>query len=190
MLRRPQARARWILRRRRGGAPRRERRRALPRAGTSPGRLRRASRSRAACRRRQRPRSRASTSTRSGSCARRRGHGSRARSRCSTHASTDPVPKDPHRRVRITHPFHPRFGEELELLDRQQMWGDDRVYLQVGGNAVMVPAGWTSLVGPDPIVVIGAGRARLRVDDLVELASLLRRLRPPKRSQRASRTRS
>jgi hypothetical protein len=60
--------------------------------------------------------------------------------------------------VRITHPFHPRFGEEFELLDRQQPWGDDRAYLSINGKAVMVPARWTSLVGPDPVIVIGAGR--------------------------------
>ena len=87
--------------------------------------------------------------------------------------------------MRITHPFHPRFGEELELLDRQQVWGDDRAYLQVdGGETLMLPARWTSLIGPDAVVVIGAGRARLRVDDLAELASQLRRLRPRQRSRR------
>jgi hypothetical protein len=85
--------------------------------------------------------------------------------------------------VRITHPFHPQSGKELELLDRQQLWGDDRAYLNIGGKAVMVPARWTSLVGADPVVVIGAGRARLRVDDLMDLAALLRRLRPQRRSR-------
>ena len=85
--------------------------------------------------------------------------------------------------MRITHPFHPRFGKEFELLDRQQLWGDDRAYLNVCGKAVMVPTRWTSLVGPDPVVVIGAGRARLRVDDLIELAAMVQRLRPRKRSR-------
>jgi len=46
-------------------------------------------------------------------------------------------------------------------------------------RAVMVPAKWTSLVAADAIVVIGAGRARLRVDDLIDLASMVGRLRPP-----------
>src|SRR5690606_5129771 len=102
---------------------------------------------------------------------------------CSTRASTGPVPKDPHRRVRITHPFHPRFGEDFELLDRQQLWGDDRTYLNVCGKAQMVPTRWTSLVGPDPVVAIGAGRARLRVDDLIELATLIQRRRRGRRSR-------
>jgi hypothetical protein len=70
------------------------------------------------------------------------------------------------------------------LLDRQQLWGDDRAYLRDGSEALMVPTRWTSLLSPDPIIVIGAGRCRLRVDDLVELTALLDRLRPPKRLRR------
>jgi hypothetical protein len=86
--------------------------------------------------------------------------------------------------VRITHPFHPRFGQEVEFLDRQQLWGADRVYVQVDGNTFMVPARWTSVIEPDPVVQIGAGRSRLRADDLAQLASLLPQLRPTKRSRK------
>ena len=36
-----------------------------------------------------------------------------------------------------------------------------------------LPAPWTDVEGPDPVVVQGAGRSPLRVDDLLDLASLL-----------------
>ena len=36
-----------------------------------------------------------------------------------------------------------------------------------------LPAPWTDVEGPDPVVVAGAGRSPLRVDDLLDLASLL-----------------
>ena len=42
---------------------------------------------------------------------------------------------------------------------------DKRVY--------SLPAGWTDAVGPDPVVVIGAGRAHFQVSDLLALARLL-----------------
>jgi len=36
-----------------------------------------------------------------------------------------------------------------------------------------LPAPWTDVEGPDPVVVAGAGRSPLRVDDLLDLAGLL-----------------
>jgi hypothetical protein len=56
--------------------------------------------------------------------------------------------------------------------------------LEIDGRAIIVPARWTSLVPADPIIVIGAGRARLRADDLGELASLISRLRPRRARRR------
>jgi len=81
--------------------------------------------------------------------------------------------------VTITHPFHPESGRSFDLADRQHVWGQDRVYLRMeDGHVVHVPLAWTSLSPPDPIVVQGAGRARLRADDLVALAILIGSLRP------------
>jgi hypothetical protein len=49
--------------------------------------------------------------------------------------------------------------------------------LQTGDAAIWsVPPQWTDLVSPDPEIVMGNGRALLRVSDLLELADLVKRL--------------
>lgn len=76
---------------------------------------------------------------------------------------------------RITHPFHPLFGQEFELLDRRQTWGEERVYGEdAQGRLKAFPLAWTSEAAVDPVLAIGAGRAYFRVSDLLELARLLR----------------
>ena len=39
-----------------------------------------------------------------------------------------------------------------------------------------LPAGWTDVEGPDPFLVVAAGRAHFRVEDLLALAALLEKL--------------
>jgi len=52
-----------------------------------------------------------------------------------------------------------------------------RLLLQIDETSVCsVAPQWTDLVVPDPEVVLGEGRALLRVADLVELARLVARL--------------
>ena len=78
----------------------------------------------------------------------------------------------------MTHPFHPRFGEELEYFEYRRGWGGQRVYFyDESGGLTSMPAGWTSVVAPDPLRVLGEGRALFRVDDLTHLVELLERLR-------------
>lgn len=49
--------------------------------------------------------------------------------------------------------------------------------LQADNGAVCsVPPQWTDAVTPDPEIVMGQGRALLRVADLLELADLVSRL--------------
>ena len=68
----------------------------------------------------------------------------------------------------MTHPFHPMFGYEFELLDRRQAWGEDRVYFRDKAGAMMrMPAEWTSAGAEDPFLVFSAGRSFLRVSDLL-----------------------
>jgi hypothetical protein len=75
----------------------------------------------------------------------------------------------------VTHPFHPLFGREYDLIQYRHFWGEDRVvYLDETGEARSLPAGWTSAVADDPTVVISAGRSHFRVADLVELVQLVR----------------
>jgi hypothetical protein len=80
--------------------------------------------------------------------------------------------------IRITHPFHPQCGQELDVVVRRRQWRDDRVfYRSMHGHVSSLPARWTSLVPDDPIVTVAGERARFRVDDLVELAAIVSRLR-------------
>ena len=76
----------------------------------------------------------------------------------------------------MTHPFHPLCGREFELVDVRRCWGERRVYaLDENGELLRLSASWTDAEEPDPFVVIAAGRALFRPEDLLELASLLGR---------------
>ena len=58
-------------------------------------------------------------------------------------------------------------------------WGEDRVYYQdEQGQLACVPASWTDVIPPDPVVAISAGRLPFRLEDLLELARLLAALEP------------
>jgi hypothetical protein len=80
--------------------------------------------------------------------------------------------------VRITHPFHPDSGREIEVVTRRPHWGEDRVfYRSAHGHVASLPARWTSLVPDDPVLTLTDGRARFRTDDLIELIALVSRWR-------------
>jgi len=80
--------------------------------------------------------------------------------------------------VRITHPFHPLFGQEIDFVVHRAQWGEERVfYRDRHGHRASLPARWTSLAPEDPFITAGAGRSWFRVHDLVDLAALLRGLR-------------
>lgn len=65
-------------------------------------------------------------------------------------------------------------GCSFELVDFRQAWGEDRVYFyDREGRLKAIPTDWTDFRGPDPFVVISAGRACFRVRDLLSLADLL-----------------
>ena len=85
--------------------------------------------------------------------------------------------------VRITHPFHPLFGREIDFVDRQQRWGEDRVlYRDPEGYLLSLPARWTSVEAEDPFVVVAAGRSHFRAADLIDLMALIATLRAGKAS--------
>jgi len=85
---------------------------------------------------------------------------------------------------RVTHPFHPWRGREFSLVSYRKNWGEDRVFFDNGGNClVSLPAGWTDVLPPDPLVAISQGRSPFRADDLLELAKLLRRIDPESREE-------
>jgi len=74
----------------------------------------------------------------------------------------------------VTHPFHPLHGRTLVLVTHRRTWGEDRVYYHDdAGRLCSVPARWTSVSAPDPLVVVSRGRSPFRVPDLLELVRLI-----------------
>ena len=85
---------------------------------------------------------------------------------------------------RVTHPFHPLRGRTFPLVDCRQTWGEDRVYFHDdSGQLARLPLQWTDVVPDDPTVVVGAGRAHFRYDDLCRFADLLTGLDGPARGR-------
>jgi hypothetical protein len=77
----------------------------------------------------------------------------------------------------VTHPFHPLYGQQFEILNYRHNWGEYRVtFYETPDRVRTLPAAWTSLVPPDPSVVQAKGPAPIRVTDLLALAQLLQRI--------------
>jgi Family of unknown function (DUF5372) len=92
--------------------------------------------------------------------------------------STTPHGVSAPQRFQITHPYHPLFQEEFDLVQYRHNWGEDRVYFHAaGGDLTSIPANWTSLSSRDPFVAVAAGRSLFRIEDLLELVKLMGRLR-------------
>lgn len=80
--------------------------------------------------------------------------------------------------MRVTHPFHPLFGQDLEFVKRRRNWRADRVYVfERDGSLLSLPVEWTDVAGEDPFVVVAAGRSAFHTSGLLELAELVARLR-------------
>ena len=76
--------------------------------------------------------------------------------------------------MRVTHPFHPWAGRELEFVKRRHNWRADRVYVRDDrGELVSLPSEWTDAVPDDAFVVVARGRAPFGVDGLVVLSALV-----------------
>ncbi|WFU12182.1 DUF5372 family protein (plasmid) [Rhizobium sp. CB3090] len=79
--------------------------------------------------------------------------------------------------VRVTHPFHPLFAQQLPCVGKRYNRHGERLLLQTEDASVWsLPPQWTDLVSADPEVVMGNGRALVRFADLMELADLVDRL--------------
>ena len=77
----------------------------------------------------------------------------------------------------VTHPFHPWKGREFSLVTYRTNWGEDRVYFHdEQERLVSLPARWTTVVPPEPLVVMSEGRSAFRVDDLLQLVALIHQL--------------
>ncbi len=78
----------------------------------------------------------------------------------------------------VNHPFHPLNGQAFDLVGYAHTWGEHRVFFREPGHDRVrsLPAGWTDVEGPDPFLVLAAGRTCFRVADLLALATLLAEL--------------
>jgi hypothetical protein len=74
----------------------------------------------------------------------------------------------------VTHPFHPWYGRQFAFFQLRQNWGEWRVWIFDEAEQLRsLPAGWTDAAPPDPVVVMAAGRAQFRLEDLRRLKALL-----------------
>ena len=78
----------------------------------------------------------------------------------------------------MTHPFHPLAGRAFELVSYAHTWGEQRVFFREPGQRRVrsLPASWTDVEGPDPFLVLAAGRTCFRLEDLLALTQLLAEL--------------
>ena len=75
---------------------------------------------------------------------------------------------------RISHPFHPRRGEQFALRSRHQAWGEDRVmYFDSRGRLRSLLTSWTDVWQPDAFALAAGGRSWFRIDDLLALGALV-----------------
>ena len=89
-------------------------------------------------------------------------------------------------RIRVTHPFHPLFGETfVQVTERSSRHGDRVWYEAPDGSVATIPRAWTDLATLDPFVELAEGKAHFRVRDLVELAEVVAALQAanPMRSE-------
>ena len=76
--------------------------------------------------------------------------------------------------VRVTHPYHPLFGQRLDFVERRPGWGDDIIFYRDHlGYVTALPTRWTSLQEEDPFLAVSAGRSHFRVCDLIDLTILI-----------------
>jgi hypothetical protein len=90
-----------------------------------------------------------------------------------TQPTTVDVPDSPER-LTVTHPFHPRSGEELRVLAVRRTAGESRVDCCDDAGAVFsLVVTWTSLAEVDPFARASAGRAPFRVEELLHAVALV-----------------
>lgn len=72
------------------------------------------------------------------------------------------------------HPFHPLQGQTFRFVVTKKLWGEERVSFELpDGSVCSVPTGWTDTAPPDPYASVGRSRSRFRIEDLLQLATLV-----------------
>ena len=80
--------------------------------------------------------------------------------------------------MRVTHPFHPLYGQEfVRVAERSSRHGERVWYERRDGSIASIPRAWTDLAAPDPFSTLAGGRAYFRPESLAELAALVAAIR-------------
>ena len=78
------------------------------------------------------------------------------------------------RRLKVTHPFHPLFGKEFELVGFFNSWKKECVeFVDEAGSQFSLPLEWTDAAGIDPFVQFSRGRSHFRIEELLRLTDLV-----------------
>jgi Family of unknown function (DUF5372) len=76
------------------------------------------------------------------------------------------------------------YNQQFEILNYRHNWGEYRVtFYETPEHVRTLPAAWTSIVPPDPSVVLATGRAAFRVADLLTLAHRIQRIEDGQREE-------
>ena len=68
----------------------------------------------------------------------------------------------------------PRDRERCRFVASKRTWGEERVtFVNRQGEARSVPVNWTDVALPEPYAIVGKGRVRVRVEDLLLLVDLI-----------------
>ena len=87
---------------------------------------------------------------------------------------TAPHGNDQVRYCTVTHPFHPLYGTEIQIVSLEQTWGKERVFFRrQDGRLISIPVYWTSSYEPHLFNVISQGRSVFRFKELLELVGLI-----------------
>ncbi len=78
------------------------------------------------------------------------------------------------RRFTITHPFHPLYQCQFELLSYRKSWGRQFIDFQYdNAKTGAIPLAWTDADQTDPFLTISQGRSVFRVPELLQLVELI-----------------
>ena len=74
----------------------------------------------------------------------------------------------------VTHPFHPLYQRQFELLSYRKSWGREYIdFRHENGESGAIPLAWTDADQPDPFLTVAQGRAVFRVAELLQLVELI-----------------
>lgn len=79
---------------------------------------------------------------------------------------------------RVTHPFHPLYGQEYEIIKYKRIQARDRIFFhQKDGSIGSLPLAWCDLRPPDPYLDMMEKQSPFRVEDLLKLSDIIKEVK-------------